>query len=169
VLSFSPTPLHFTVWFLQPQLADPQLADPEVGRETGTTGRAMETSGGKRAQERQLQWDSSFNWGNQGYLNLWDGEQGGWRVCFHYWLGSGHLGCLICMRRNSRGCWMWPYKGRGSLTWLRLQDLLWCAQRWRAQAWGRGVVPLPPTTLSRLDVQGQTCSMNSQPHIVPPG
>lgn len=28
--------------------------------------------------------------------------------------GPGCWGCLICIRRNSRCCWTWPYKGRGS-------------------------------------------------------
>lgn len=36
----------------------------------------------------------------------------------HHWLETGCWGCLICMRRHSRCCWIEPCKGRGSLTWL---------------------------------------------------
>ena len=36
----------------------------------------------------------------------------------HYWIGSGHWAGLICIKRDFSNCWTWPYKGKGSLTWL---------------------------------------------------
>lgn len=52
----------------------------------------------------------------QRLFNLSVVNRGYWAIVYH-WPGPGHWGYPIYIRRNSRECRTWSYKGRGSLTW----------------------------------------------------
>lgn len=58
--------------------------------------------------QEQLQRTGSVYWVNQGYLNLWAWGRGfkGEYTSLAWAMG---LGCFICIRRNARCCWTWPY------------------------------------------------------------
>lgn len=53
--------------------------------------------------------------GNRGFLNL---QVGVFRERVYHWLGLRCWECLVCMKKNSKCCMTWPWKGKGSLTWL---------------------------------------------------
>lgn len=58
------------------------------------------------------------------------------------WAGPRCWGCLINIRRNSRYCWIWPYKERETLTWLLGHVTYFGGQRWRYRAtWARAYGP----------------------------
>jgi hypothetical protein len=85
-----------------------------IRRSEAWTERPEETSRSwEQTLGRQSQCGRFLNGGNKSYITLWVMGRS-FRV--HSSLRPELWGCLICLRQNSRCCWTWPYKVRGSLT-----------------------------------------------------